>query len=79
MRWIIAVLAIAGIGMQAQLWFAAEGYRKTRDLRNEGQLQQQQNQRLHQRLHQSLHHHPHHLCADFALPPLPLAQKSIHR
>jgi cell division protein FtsB len=46
MRWIIAVLAIAGLGMQAQLWFAADGYRKTRDLRNEAQLQLQQNQRL---------------------------------
>ena len=46
MRWIIAVLAIAGLGMQAQLWFADDGYRKTRDLRNEAQLQQQQNQRL---------------------------------
>ena len=46
MRWIIAILAIAGLGMQAQLWFAADGYRKTRDLRIAALEQQQQNQQL---------------------------------
>jgi cell division protein FtsB len=33
MRLIIGTLAIAALGMQLQLWFSADGYRKTRDLR----------------------------------------------
>jgi cell division protein FtsB len=33
LRWIIAGLAIAVVAMQIQLWFAVDGYRKTRDLR----------------------------------------------
>jgi len=46
MRWIIAVLAIAGFGMQAQLWLSADGYRKTRDLRLAAHSQLQQNRQL---------------------------------
>ena len=46
MRWIIAILAIAGLGMQAQLWFSADGYRKTRDLRIAALEQAQQNRQL---------------------------------
>ena len=41
MRWIIAVLAFAVLGMQAQLWFSTDGYRKTRDLRDATQSRNQ--------------------------------------
>ncbi len=33
LRWTIALLAIAALTMQVELWFADDGYRKTRDLR----------------------------------------------
>jgi len=46
MRWIIAILAIACVGMQAQLWLAADGYRKTRNLRVASNNQRLQNQQL---------------------------------
>lgn len=46
MRWIIAILALAALAMQAQLWFADDGYRKTRLLRIEGQNQRQLNEQL---------------------------------
>ncbi len=49
MRWIIAILAFAVFGMQAQLWLSADGYRKTRDLRDATHLQHQQNQQLRSR------------------------------
>ena len=49
MRWIIAVLAFAVLGMQAQLWLSADGYRKTRDLRDATHSQLQQNQQLRSR------------------------------
>jgi cell division protein FtsB len=32
-RWLIIVLAIAGLGLQAELWFSDDGYRKTLKLR----------------------------------------------
>ena len=32
-RWLILLLALAGIGLQAELWFAGDGYRKTLKLR----------------------------------------------
>ena len=32
-RWLIVLLALAGLGLQAQLWFADDGYRKTLKLR----------------------------------------------
>ena len=49
MRWIIAVLAVAVLAMQAQLLLSADGYRKTRDLRIASQNQRQQNEQLRQR------------------------------
>ena len=32
-RWLLVVLAIAGLGLQADLWFSDDGYRKTLKLR----------------------------------------------
>ncbi len=32
-RWLLAGLAIAGLGLQAELWFSDDGYRKTLKLR----------------------------------------------
>ena len=32
-RWLLVVLAIAGLGLQAELWFSDDGYRKTLKLR----------------------------------------------
>ncbi|MGB5257593.1 MAG: septum formation initiator family protein [Woeseiaceae bacterium] len=32
-RILLVLLAIAGLGLQAELWFSEDGYRKTRDLR----------------------------------------------
>ena len=33
-RLLLAVLAVAGLGLQAELWFSDEGYRKTLNLRD---------------------------------------------
>jgi cell division protein FtsB len=33
LRWLVVVLGIAGLGLQAELWLADEGYRKTVSLR----------------------------------------------
>ena len=32
-RWLLVLLAIAGLGLQAELWFSDDGYRKTLNLR----------------------------------------------
>ncbi len=32
-RWLLVILAIAGLGLQADLWFSDDGYRKTLRLR----------------------------------------------
>ena len=32
-RWLLVVLAIAGLGLQTELWFSDDGYRKTLKLR----------------------------------------------
>lgn len=45
-RWIIALLAVAVVAMQIQLWFTTDGYGKTRDLRLAVQDQRQQNLEL---------------------------------
>ena len=45
-RWILLVLAIAGLTMQGQLWLSDAGFRKTRDLRNAVHAQQEQNDSL---------------------------------
>lgn len=42
-RWIIAILAVAALAMQGQLWLAEDGFRKTRDLREAVAQQHRQN------------------------------------
>jgi cell division protein FtsB len=32
-RWLLIILVLAGLGLQAQLWFSDDGYRKTLKLR----------------------------------------------
>jgi cell division protein FtsB len=32
-RWLLVILAIAGLGLQTSLWFSDDGYRKTLKLR----------------------------------------------
>ena len=32
-RWLLVLLAIVGLGLQAELWFSDDGYRKTLKLR----------------------------------------------
>jgi cell division protein FtsB len=45
-RWILLVLAVAGLAMQGQLWLADSGFRKTRNLRDAVAEQQEQNEAL---------------------------------
>lgn len=45
-RWLIVFLALAVLAMQGQLWFADDGYRKTRDLRQAVAVQRRQNEEL---------------------------------
>jgi len=33
-RWLLVLLAIAGLGLQAELWLSDDGYRKTLNLRS---------------------------------------------
>ena len=46
MRWILIVLAIAGLALQGQLWLSEDGFRKTRGLRAAVAEQRGQNQGL---------------------------------
>ena len=48
-RWILLLLAIAGLAMQGQLWLSDAGFRKTRDLRQAVQVQREQNETLRDR------------------------------
>ncbi len=45
----LIVLAIAGLAMQGQLWLSADGFRKSRDLRDAVAEQHRQNQALRDR------------------------------
>jgi len=49
MRWIMLVLAIAGLAMQGQLWLSDSGVSKTRDLHYAVQDQREQNDDLRNR------------------------------
>ena len=49
MRWIMLVLAVAGLAMQGQLWLSESGVAKTRDLREAVQEQRSQNEELRNR------------------------------
>ncbi len=48
-RWLLGVLAVTGLGLQAQLWFSEDGYRKTRKLRAAVAEQRHINDQLRQR------------------------------
>ena len=45
-RWLIVLLALAGLGLQANLWFADNGYRKTLKLRAAVAEQRELNEQL---------------------------------
>ncbi|MGI9261805.1 MAG: septum formation initiator family protein [Woeseiaceae bacterium] len=45
-RWILLVLAIAGLAMQTQLWLSDAGFRKTSDLHDAVVAQRAQNDAL---------------------------------
>ena len=48
-RWLLVLLAIAGLGLQAELWFSDDGYRKTIKLRTAVADQRELNQSLRER------------------------------
>lgn len=49
LRWIIGLLGLAALLMQAELWFSDDGYQKTRDLRVAVAEQRAGNERLRER------------------------------
>lgn len=49
LRWIIGLLALAALLMQAELWFSDDGYRKTRNLRQAVVEQRDENAALRER------------------------------
>lgn len=49
LRWLIVVLGIAGLGLQAELWLADDGYRKTLKLREAVAAQRGLNESLQSR------------------------------
>jgi len=48
-RWMLLILGAAALMLQSQLWFAAEGFGKTRDLRAAVAEQRTQNETLRER------------------------------
>ncbi|HZD53154.1 MAG TPA: septum formation initiator family protein [Woeseiaceae bacterium] len=46
LRWIVALLALAAVLMQVELWFSDDGFRKTRHLRQAVAEQRAENERL---------------------------------
>jgi cell division protein FtsB len=48
-RWLLVLLAIAGIGLQSELWFSDDGYRKTLKLRTAVADQRALNESLRER------------------------------
>lgn len=48
-RFLLVLLGIAGLGLQAELWFSDDGYRKTINLRTAVAEQQALNESLRQR------------------------------
>jgi cell division protein FtsB len=49
LRWIVGLLGLAALLMQVELWFADDGYQKTRDLREAVAEQREENERLRER------------------------------
>ena len=50
-RWMLVLLGAAALTLQGQLWFTAEGFGKTRDLRTAVAGQRDQNSQLRERNH----------------------------
>ena len=48
-RYLLAILGIVALMLQGELWFASDGYRKTRDLQAAVAEQRAENERLRQR------------------------------
>lgn len=48
-RWLLVVLAIAGLSLQTELWFSDDGYRKTLKLRSAVAEQRALNETLRER------------------------------
>jgi len=48
-RWLLVLLAIAGLGLQAELWLSDDGYRKTLNLRSAAAEQRELNETLRDR------------------------------
>lgn len=48
-RWLLVFLGIAGLGLQAELWFSDDGYRKTLKLRGAVAEQRELNESLRDR------------------------------
>ena len=48
-RWLLVLLAIAGLGLQAELWMSDDGYRKTIKLRTAVAEQRELNESLRER------------------------------
>ena len=48
-RWMLVILGVAALTLQSQLWFATEGFGKTRDLRAAVAEQRTQNEQLRER------------------------------
>ena len=45
-KYLLVLLGIAGLGLQAELWFSDDGFRKTRDLRAAVAAQREHNEAL---------------------------------
>ncbi len=48
-RWLLVLLALAGLGLQAELWLSEDGYRKTIKLRTAVAEQRELNEALRER------------------------------
>ena len=48
-RWLLVILGIAGLGLQTELWFSDDGYRKTLKLRTAVAEQRALNETLRER------------------------------
>ncbi len=48
-RWLLVILGIAGLGLQTELWFSDDGYRKTLKLRSAVAEQRALNETLRER------------------------------
>jgi len=51
LRWMLVLLGVAALILQGQLWFTAEGFSKTRNLRAAVAEQREQNAQLRERNH----------------------------